>query len=117
MKRSNRPTWSGSVGFVLAAAGSAVGIGNLVGFPVAAAKNGGGAFLLLYIFFVIAICLPLILAELSLGRATNQNPLGAFRQVSRNNKAWVLAGALSLITPFMIAVFYSVLTEIGRAHV
>lgn len=108
--QNNPDQFSSKIGFVLAAAGSAVGIGNLVGFPVAAAKNGGGAFLLLYIFFVIAICLPLILAELSLGRATNQNPLGAFRQVSRNNKAWVLAGALSLITPFMIAVFYSVLT-------
>ena len=108
--QNNPDQFSSKIGFVLAAAGSAVGIGNLVGFPVAAAKNGGGAFLLLYIFFVVAICLPLILAELSLGRATNQNPLGAFRQVSRNNKAWVLAGALSLITPFMIAVFYSVLT-------
>ena len=90
--QNNPDQFSSKIGFVLAAAGSAVGIGNLVGFPVAAAKNGGGAFLLLYIFFVIAICLPLILAELSLGRATNQNPLGAFRQVSRNHKAWVLAG-------------------------
>jgi neurotransmitter:Na+ symporter, NSS family len=67
--QNNPDQFSSKIGFVLAAAGSAVGIGNLVGFPVAAAKNGGGAFLLLYIFFVVAICLPLILAELSLGRA------------------------------------------------
>lgn len=108
--QNNPEQFSSKIGFVLAAAGSAVGIGNLVGFPVAAAKNGGGAFLLLYIFFVVAICLPLIVAELSLGRATGKNPLGAFKQVSKNNKAWAFAGALSLITPFMIAVFYSVLT-------
>lgn len=108
--QNNPDQFSSKIGFVLAAAGSAVGIGNLVGFPVAAAKNGGGAFLLLYIFFVVAICLPLILAELSLGRATGKGPLGAFHQVAKGNKAWVLAGALSLITPFMIAVFYSVLT-------
>lgn len=107
---NNPDQFSSKIGFVLAAAGSAVGIGNLVGFPVAAAKNGGGAFLLLYIFFVVAICLPLILAELSLGRATGRSPLGAFRQVSKNSKIWAFAGALSLITPFMIAVFYSVLT-------
>lgn len=108
--QNNPDQFSSKIGFVLAAAGSAVGIGNLVGFPVAAAKNGGGAFLLLYIFFVVAICLPLILAELSLGRATGKNPMGAFRQASQGNRAWAFAGALSLITPFMIAVFYSVLT-------
>lgn len=108
--QNNPDQFSSKIGFVLAAAGSAVGIGNLVGFPVAAAKNGGGAFLLLYIFFVVAICLPLILAELSLGRATGLSPLGAFRQVSQNHKAWRFAGGLLLVTPFMIAVFYSVLT-------
>lgn len=108
--QNNPDQFSSKIGFVLAAAGSAVGIGNLVGFPVAAAKNGGGAFLLLYIFFVVAICLPLILAELSMGRATGKSPLGAFREISKGHKGWVLAGALSLITPFMIAVFYSVLT-------
>ena len=108
--QNNPDQFSSKIGFVLAAAGSAVGIGNLVGFPVAAAKNGGGAFLLLYIFFVVAICLPLILAELSMGRATGKSPLGAFREISKGHKGWVIAGALSLITPFMIAVFYSVLT-------
>lgn len=108
--QSNPDQFSSKLGFVLAAAGSAVGIGNLVAFPVAAAKNGGGAFLLLYIFFVLAICLPLILAELSLGRATGKNPLGAFKAISNNSPGWTIAGALSLITPFMIAVFYSVIT-------
>jgi neurotransmitter:Na+ symporter, NSS family len=108
--QNNPDQFSSKIGFVLAAAGSAVGIGNLVGFPVAAAKNGGGAFLLLYIFFVLAICLPLILAELSMGRATGKSPMGAFREISKGHKGWVVAGALSLVTPFMIAVFYSVLT-------
>lgn len=107
---SSGDRFSSKIGFVLAAAGSAVGIGNLVGFPVAATKNGGGAFLLLYLFFVVAICLPLMLAELALGRATRSNPLGAYTQASGGSVVWRAAGALSLITPFMIAVFYTVIT-------
>ena len=74
---SLREKFSSRLGFVLAAAGSAVGIGNLVGFPVNAAKNGGGAFLLIYLVFVFFICLPVLMAELAMGRHTRSNPVGA----------------------------------------
>jgi NSS family neurotransmitter:Na+ symporter len=59
---ANREHFSSRLGFILAAAGSAVGIGNLVGFPVNAAKNGGGAFLLMYAIFVVVICIPVMIA-------------------------------------------------------
>jgi NSS family neurotransmitter:Na+ symporter len=105
-----REQFGSRLGFILAAAGSAVGIGNLVGFPVGAAKNGGGAFLLMYAIFVVAICLPVMLAEMSVGRHTRKDPLGAFRELGQNTLHWRLAGWLSIITPFMIAVFYLVIT-------
>ncbi|MBU2976631.1 sodium-dependent transporter [Alteromonas sp. C1M14] len=105
-----REQFGSRIGFILAAAGSAVGIGNLVGFPVGAAKNGGGAFLLMYAIFVVAICLPVMLAEMSVGRHARKDPLGAYRTIGGNALHWKLAGWLSIVTPFMIAVFYLVIT-------
>ncbi len=105
-----REQFGSRLGFILAAAGSAVGIGNLVGFPVAAAKNGGAAFLLIYALFVFFVCLPIMMAELSMGRHSQKDPLGAYRDLSNGSSLWSLAGWLVLITPYMIAVFYMVIT-------
>lgn len=105
-----REQFGSRLGFILAAAGSAVGIGNLVGFPVNAAKNGGAAFLLLYAVFVLLICIPVMMAELAAGRNSQKNPLGAYQHFAPNNKLWPIGGWLSLITPYMIAVFYAVIT-------
>jgi len=105
-----REQFGSRLGFVLAAAGSAVGIGNMVGFPVAAAKNGGGAFLLMYAIFIAFICLPVMLAEMSVGRHSRKDPLGAYSKLTGGDRSWKLAGWLSIITPFMIAVFYLVIT-------
>lgn len=107
---TSREHFSSKIGFILAAAGSAVGIGNLVGFPVAATKNGGGAFLLVYALFVFAICFPVMLAEMSLGRRSQKDPFGTYSSLSDRSPLWMLGGALSIITPFMIAVFYMVIT-------
>jgi len=107
---AEREHFSSKLGFILAAAGSAVGIGNLVGFPVAAAKNGGGAFLFIYALFVILICLPVMMAEMAFGRHTNKDPLGAYSKLSDNDKKWRIAGWLGVITPYMIGVFYLVIT-------
>lgn len=107
---NQREHFRSRLGFILAAAGSAVGIGNLVGFPVNAAKSGGAAFLFVYAIFVVFICLPVMMAEISLGRHTKRNPLGAYSAVSSNSVLWKIGGWLALITPFMIAVFYQVLT-------
>ncbi len=105
-----REQFSSRLGFVLAAAGSAVGIGNLVGFPVNAAKNGGGAFLLIYALFIMFVCLPVVMAELAMGRHTSKGPVGAYSQISQYQQPWPLAGLLGVITPFMIGVFYLVIT-------
>ncbi|AOS95668.1 Sodium:neurotransmitter symporter family protein [Microbulbifer aggregans] len=105
-----REHFGSRLGFILAAAGSAVGIGNLVAFPVAATKSGGGAFLLIYALFVVFICLPVMMAELALGRRTDKDPVGAYRELSGGSKLWHIPGWLALITPFMIAVFYLVVT-------
>lgn len=105
-----REQFSSRLGFILAAAGSAVGIGNLVGFPVNAAKSGGGAFLFIYALFVVLICLPVMMAEMSLGRRTRSNPVGAYNQLAQDKVIWKVGGWLALITPFMIAVFYQVIT-------
>ena len=105
-----REQFRSRLGFILAAAGSAVGIGNLVGFPVNAAKSGGAAFLIVYAAFIVFICLPVMIAEMSLGRNTKRNPLGAYKSIAGDKSLWRFGGWLALITPFMIAVFYQVLT-------
>jgi NSS family neurotransmitter:Na+ symporter len=107
---ANREHFSSRLGFILAAAGSAVGIGNLVGFPVSATKNGGGAFLLVYALFVAFICLPVMMAEMAMGRKAQKDPYGAYKALSGGDKRWSIAGVLAVLTPFMIAVFYMVIT-------
>ncbi|CAB0151911.1 hypothetical protein PSI9734_02267 [Pseudidiomarina piscicola] len=107
---TSREHFSSKIGFILAAAGSAVGIGNLVGFPVAATKNGGGAFLIIYALFVAFICLPIMLAEMGLGRRTQHSPYSAYAELGQNTLHWRIAGWFATITPFMIAVFYMVIT-------
>ncbi len=105
-----RGKFSSRVGFILAAAGSAVGLGNLVAFPVMASKNGGAAFLLVYLFFIVVICYPVMMAEVAMGRHTQRNPVGAFLKLSGGSRLWHGVGMLAILTPFMIAVFYSVIT-------
>jgi len=107
---NNREQFGSKLGFILAAAGSAVGIGNLVGFPVNAAKNGGGAFLVVYALFVIAICLPVMIAELSMGRSTQKGPVGAYSGLAGSNSPWKIAGIIGVLTPFMIGIFYTVIS-------
>ena len=105
-----RGQFSSKLGFILAAAGSAVGLGNLVAFPVMASKNGGAVFLVAYVLFVVLICLPVMMAEIAMGRASQRNPVGAFSALSEGALRWKLAGWLAILTPFMISVFYTVLT-------
>lgn len=107
---AEREHFSSKLGFVLAAAGSAVGIGNMVGFPVAATKGGGGAFLVIYAAFVAFICLPVMLAEMNLGRKTQLDPQGAYPAIAGSKSPWRFAGWLAVLTPFMIGVFYMVIT-------
>lgn len=102
-----RGNFGSRLGFILAAAGSAIGLGNIWRFPYTAGQNGGGAFVLVYLACVILIGIPVMLGELSIGRATQRNPVGAFRVLAPGS-AWPLVGALGVITGFGILAFYSV---------
>jgi len=104
---SSRGNWGSRAGFILAAAGSAVGLGNIWRFPYITGKNGGALFVLIYIGCVIVLGLPVLLAEFSLGRATTRNPVGAFAAI-RPNSIWHWTGYLGVITGVMILSFYSV---------
>ncbi|MDO4586533.1 MAG: sodium-dependent transporter [Planctomycetia bacterium] len=79
---TTREHWGGSLGFVLAAAGSAIGLGNIWKFPYITGMNGGGAFVLVYLFCIILIGLPIMICEITLGRKTQKNPLGAFLAIA-----------------------------------
>lgn len=92
-------------GAIAALAGSAVGLGNIWKFPYIAGTNGGGAFLLVYIFFTIAIGFPVMLAEFSLGRRSQQNALGTFRVLAPGTH-WVIFGFLSILAATLILSFY-----------
>ena len=106
MHHSNhRIGFKSKFGAIAALAGSAVGLGNIWKFPYVAGTNGGGAFLLVYIFFTIAIGLPVMLAEFSLGRRSQQNALGTFRVLAPGTK-WFLFGLLSIIAATLILSFY-----------
>lgn len=100
-----RGEWSNHLGFILAAAGSAVGLGNIWKFPGKIGANGGGLFLLIYIIVVAIIGLTIMLAELAIGRSTQKNAVGAFHQL---NKKWTFAGVIGIITLFVILSYYSI---------
>ncbi len=96
------------IGFILAAAGSAVGLGNLWRFPYTVGNNGGGLFVLIYLLSVIIIAIPVLVAEITLGRHTRKNPVGAFNYIKPGSK-WKLVGFLGVTTGFMILSYYSVI--------
>jgi neurotransmitter:Na+ symporter, NSS family len=106
-EQSQRGSWNSKLGFILAAAGSAVGLGNIWGFPSKVADNGGAVFLIIYLLCCLVVGLPVMIAELSLGRHTKKNPVGAFRAVS---KGWFapLIGFWGLLCGVMILSFYLV---------
>jgi NSS family neurotransmitter:Na+ symporter len=103
-----RGTWGSRLGFVLAAAGSAIGLGNIWRYPYVTGQNGGAAFVLLYVACVFIIALPVLIAELSLGRRTTLNPVGAFKAIS-SSKYWPLIGYLGVVTGVGILSFYLVI--------
>ncbi len=82
---NKREHWSNSLGFVFAAAGSAIGLGNIWKFPYIAGQNGGGAFVLVYLACIVLVGMPVMLCEMTLGRATQKNPVGAFKALSPKN--------------------------------
>jgi NSS family neurotransmitter:Na+ symporter len=108
MEQHSRGTWSSRLGFILAAAGSAIGLGNIWRYPYVTGQNGGAAFVLLYLACVFIIALPVLIAELSLGRKTTLNPVGAFKALS-SSRFWPFVGYLGVATGVGILSFYLVI--------
>lgn len=102
----NRSSFTGKLGFVLAAAGSAVGLGNLWRFPYLAAQHGGGIFLLVYIILSVTFGFSLMIAEIAIGRKTGLSAIGAFNKL---NKKYSFIGYLAAIVPALILPYYSVI--------
>lgn len=103
MEKKARAQWGSKLGFILAAAGSAVGLGNIWKFPGKAFAGGGGAYLVIYLLIVILIGLPVMLTEISLGRHTQKNTIGTFRMLNRKF-SWV--GWFGVITGAVILCYY-----------
>lgn len=106
MDNKKKSSFSGSVGFVLSAAGSAVGVGNIWRFPYLAAKDGGGLFLLIYLVLVCTFGFTLLTTDVALGRRTKQNALHAFGSIRAN---WKFLGYLTFLVPALIMTYYSVI--------
>ena len=107
MKQVSREQWSSSFGFVAAAVGSAVGLGNMWRFSYLTAEKGGAAFVALYLVFTLAIGIPVLLAELTLGRGAGKGPIGALAHFG--GRRWKALGGLFVVTGFLILSYYSVI--------
>ena len=101
-----RSSFTGKIGFVLAAAGSAVGLGNVWRFPYLAAKYGGGIFLLVYLILAVTFGFALMCAEIAIGRKTGQSAIGAFKKL---NSKYSFIGGLASLVPIIILPYYSVI--------
>ncbi len=103
---NNRGSWGSNLGFILAAVGSAVGLGNIWGFPYKMGKSGGFAFLIVYLILAVIVGMTVMASELALGRKTGTGVVGAYKAVSKKY-SWL--GWLGIIAPFLIMSFYTVL--------
>ena len=104
--KNKRNSFGGTLGFVLAAAGSAVGLGNIWRFPYLAAKDGGGLFIFVYLILALTFGFTLLTTEIAIGRKTKQGPLTAYGKVK---KGWGFLGPIATIVPFLIMPYYCVI--------
>ena len=101
-----RETWGSHIGFILAVAGSAIGLANIWRFPYMVGKNGGAAFIAIYLLCLLLIGFPVFLSEILIGKKTHANPAKAMEKLS-HSKVWRKAGLLTIITGFLVSSFYS----------
>ncbi|MFA6617830.1 MAG: sodium-dependent transporter [Candidatus Neomarinimicrobiota bacterium] len=105
-----REHWGNSLGFILAASGSAVGLGNIWKFPYITGENGGAAFIIIYLICILIIGLPVLIAEILLGRKAQKGPVSALRSLAQKNKTlWVVIGSVFFLTGFIILSYYNVI--------
>jgi neurotransmitter:Na+ symporter, NSS family len=104
---SSRGNFSGRIGFILAAAGSAVGLGNIWRFPYLAGQNGGAVFLLVYFLCIVLLCVPVMIGEISIGRAANSDAYGSYTKLG-GKKRWGYLGMFGILAGVFILSFYNV---------
>ncbi len=112
--------WSGRLAFVLAATGSAVGLGNIWKFPYIAGENGGGAFVLVYLICIGMIGIPIMMAEIMLGRRGRRSPINTMQALAEEegvSRAWSLLGWMGVIAGFLILSYYSVIAGWGLSYI
>ena len=112
----DRGTWASKGGFVLAAAGSAIGLGNIWRFPTQVGQGGGAVFVLLYLACVVFICFPIMIAELAVGRRAQKDPVGSFDTI-KPGTAWWVVGAVGVLAGAGILSFYSVIAGWTVAYI
>lgn len=112
-----REHWGSRLGFILAAIGSAIGLGVLWKFPYTVGENGGGLFLFSYFICVLVIGIPVLIGELLLGRRSQRAAVGAFAVLGEGNSKWKIAGWLGVLSSFLIMSFYSVIAGWGMSYV
>ncbi len=110
---SAREHWSSRIGFILAAAGSAIGLGTMWMLPYVIGQNGGGAFILLFLLFTLLIGIPLFVTELLLGRQAQRGVVGAFAKFSHNQSSWRILGWLGVVCTYLVAGWYAVVSGWG----
>jgi len=103
-----RGQWASRTGFILAAAGSAVGLGNIWKFPYITGENGGGLFVLIYLLCIALVGLPILIAEIMIGRAAQAQPVEAFRKLQGGPTGWSIVGWFGVVAGFIILSFYIV---------
>ena len=113
-------SWANRWIFILAATGSAVGLGNIWKFPYIAGENGGGAFVLVYLLFILAVGVPIMMAEVLVGRRGRQSPINSMREVAieaNHSPKWALVGWMGALAGFLIFSFYSVVAGWVLAYI
>ncbi|MBU1035377.1 sodium-dependent transporter, partial [bacterium] len=108
MEIKGRGNWGSQFGFIAAAAGSAVGLGNIWKFPYMTGRYGGAAFVLVYLLFVLLICIPIMNSELLVGRKSQKNAVGAFKVLAPGSP-WFIVGVMGILAGFIILSYYSVI--------
>lgn len=106
MEKKNKESFGSKFGIIAAAAGSAIGLGNIYRFPCEAGANGGGAFFIVYLAIVLLMGLPLMVSEFVIGRRSGKNPVGAFHALVPGSKGWGIIGYMGVICAFLILAFY-----------
>jgi len=114
--KKNREHWASSFGFIMAAAGSAIGLGTLWQFPYMTSQNGGGLFVLLFLAFTVIIGVPVFIAELILGRKAQRGAVGIFDSLTKDSK-WKISGWFGVLSAFLILSYYCVVAGWGLNYV